>query len=92
MIKFQNLKENLLLSVNFPYKFSIMNVDFEDGDFIDINQYDEASSTNFLILLKKFDSNTIDDPGGSPWYCFCNGKICVFNILNSDLEILSIVT
>lgn len=94
MIKLEDLKNNILLTTVFGYSF-VPFVQKQSNNkcyYIDIFSSKEIfslgeKSLNVLVLLNRISKNETL----SMWNCFCDGKICMFNIFNSDLEILSIV-
>lgn len=91
MIKFEDLKENQLLTVDSLYRFSQRRAELSPSHteqyYIDIGKYNEKISTKFLILLKRRKHSSAINS----WLCFCGGKICFFNIIDFDLPVLSII-
>jgi hypothetical protein len=90
MISFEDLKENALIIIDIDTKtFIVDTVYVDDTDyFVDIvDKLHAVKCCNNLILLKcnrsGYEKNI--------WFCFCNGKICVYDIFKSDLKHLSII-
>jgi hypothetical protein len=97
MISINDLKKDALLTPSFGVHFRIdivFNISRQKNMyliFLSLDRNNNLQHNKFLILLecryKKFTSGDFYQE----WLCFCNGKICTFNITHDDLAVLCLV-
>lgn len=87
MVKLSDLKLGMLLSLKESFTFS-------ETYYSDDETYTAIYPHRFIppnepikvvILIQKY--NSYDKRS---WYCFCDGKICIYDILDSDLKKLDV--